>query len=513
MAARGETETQQEAALSDGLLDHLTRLNVRASPGEGPPWTSIACTVALSSARPDVLDEMLRSGMRVAVLDAAMGTRQERSTGIMMVRASAARLAQSSGAPVTVAVALDLRGGSVRTGVLPDGPATLRHGSQVMLTTDNCYEYDSDAETLFVDSENLADIVKMGDVVLLDDGCIRLRVVDVDAGNINCVVELGGTVGDHAYVAVPGVQLGSNNLTNDDLNDLRFAVEETVDAVMAPRVCDAASVKAVRDALASIGEHNAMVLAKIENAAGVENAAEIVAVADGVVVDRTALGVNMPPEKAFLAQKSIAALCIRQGKPAFCRVGTSTRADLSDIANAVLDGAEGIILGAETVSGPDPAASVVSAARVCREAEVASWTRRLLGEILFSVQLPTAPTVATAVGAVMQALMAKASAIVVLTVTGASARHIAGFRPRCSVVAVTRHFEVARKLGLRRAILPLTYARPQHDDWGVDTDLRFQFAIVEAKRRGSIRNGDAIVLVSGWRPGSGNTNKTRVMYA
>lgn len=330
-------------------------------------------------------------------------------------------------------------------------------------------------------------------------------------------------------------------VSEKDKADLQFGVEQGVDMIFASFIRDAAAIFEIRRILGEKGK-NIKIISKIENQQGMHNLDEIIAVTDGIMVARGDLGIEIPPEKVFLAQKSMIARCNRQGKPVICatqmlesmiKKPRATRAEISDVANAVLDGADCVMLSGETAKGEYPLECVLAMAQTCKEAEAALWHKNLFRELVLNTPTPVDATHSTAIGTVEAAAKVLASAIIVITTSGRSAHLISKYRPRCPIIAVSRNEQTARQCHLYRGILPLIYKgklwmvpetqkKKTHffyystdaplEDWLKDVDARVQYGINFGKTRGFLKTGDAIVIVTGWKQGSGFTNTARIVY-
>ncbi|CAO2598806.1 Pyruvate kinase PKLR [Lemmus lemmus] len=248
--------------------------------------------------------------------------------------------------------------------------------------------------------------------------------------------------------------------------------------------------------------------------------AEILEVSDGIMVARGDLGIEIPAEKVFLAQKMMIGRCNLAGKPVVCATqmlesmitkARPTRAETSDVANAVLDGADCIMLSGETAKGSFPVEAVKMQHAIAREAEAAVYHRQLFEELRRAAPLSRDPTEITAIGAVEAAFKCCAAAIIVLTTTGRSAQLLSRYRPRAAVIAVTRSAQAARQVHLSRGVFPLLYREAPEAIWADDVDRRVQFGIESGKLRGFLHVGDLVIVVTGWRPGSGYTNIMRVL--
>ncbi|KAK0074611.1 hypothetical protein PV326_012296, partial [Microctonus aethiopoides] len=238
------------------------------------------------------------------------------------------------------------------------------------------------------------------------------------------------------------------------------------------------------------------------------------------MVARGDLGIEIPPEKVFLAQKCMISRCNKVGKPVICatqmleslvKKPRATRAETSDVANAILDGANCVMLSGETAKGDYPLECVRTMANICKEAEAAIWHNQLFTDLSNKAIAPIDPTHAAAIATVEASAKCLATAIIVITTSGRSAHLISKYRPRCPIVAVTRYHQVARQAHLYRGILPLHYSEPALNDWLKDVDARVQYGIEFGKGRGFLKTGDSVIVVTGWKQGSGFTNTLRML--
>jgi len=296
--------------------------------------------------------------------------------------------------------------------------------------------------------------------------------------------------------------------------------------VFASFIRNAEGVREIRRVLGEKGK-DIWVIPKIENQQGIKNLTEIIAESDGMMVARGDMGIEIPREKVFIAQKAMIAECNMAGKAVICatqllesmvKKPRPTRAEASDVANAILDGADCVMLSGETAKGDYPVDCVDTMARIATEAESCVWNERLFEEMMRAeVRVEGGQaldcTGTAAVSAVLAAARSKAAAIVVLTTTGATARSVAKYRPQCPILAVTRFGQPARQLRLYRGVRPLLVEQDVLEDWVQDVDLRVKAAITHGQKGGFVKPGDRVVVVTGWRSGAGHSNTVRVMVA
>ncbi|XP_043733717.1 pyruvate kinase PKLR isoform X1 [Cervus elaphus] len=512
---------QLPAAMADTFLEHLCLLDIDSEPVV-PRSTSIIATIGPASRSVERLKEMIRAGMNIARLNFSHGSHEYHAESIANVREAVESFADSPLSYRPVAIALDTKGPEIRTGILQGGPASeveIVKGSQVLVTVDPELRTRGDANTVWVDYPNIVRVVPVGGRIYIDDGLISLVVKEIGPKGLKTEVENGGVLGSRKGVNLPGAKVDLPGLSEQDIQDLRFGVEHGVDIVFASFVRKASDVAAVRDALGPEGQ-GIKIVSKIENHEGVKKFDEILEVSDGIMVARGDLGIEIPAEKVFLAQKMMIGRCNLAGKPVVCATQMlesmitkprPTRAETSDVANAVLDGADCIMLSGETAKGNFPVEAVKMQHAIAREAEAAVYHRQLFEELRRAAPLSRDPTEVTAIGAVEAAFKCCAAAIIVLTTSGRSAQLLSRYRPRAAVIAVTRSAQAARQAHLCRGVFPVLYCEPPENIWADDVDRRVQFGIESGKLRGFLHSGDLVIVVTGWRPGSGYTNIMRVL--
>ncbi|KAF3822936.1 hypothetical protein GH733_010372 [Mirounga leonina] len=475
-------QQQLSAAMADTFLEHLCLLDIDSEPVAARS-TSIIATIGPASHSVESLKEMIKAGMNIARLNFSHGSHEYHAQSIANIREAVESFATSPLGYRPVAIALDTKGPEIRTGVLRGGPEAeveLVKGSLVLVTVDTAFRTLGDANTMWVDYPNIVKVVPVGSRIYIDDGLISLLVKKIGPEGLETQVENGGLLGSRKGVNLPGVEVDLPGLSEQDVLDLRFGVQHNVDIVFASFVRKASDVAAIRAALGPEGR-DIKIISKIENHEGVKKFDEILEVSDGIMVARGDLGIEIPAEKVFLAQKMMIGRCNLAGKPVVCATQMlesmitkprPTRAETSDVANAVLDGADCIMLSGETAKGRFPVEAVKMQHAIAREAEAAVYHRQLFEELRRAASLSRDPTEVTAIGAVEAAFKCCAAAIIVLTTTG---------------------------------------REPPEAIWADDVDRRVQFGIESGKLRGFLRMGDLVIVVTGWRPGSGHTNIMRVL--
>uniref|UniRef100_A0A672LIE7 Pyruvate kinase n=1 Tax=Sinocyclocheilus grahami TaxID=75366 RepID=A0A672LIE7_SINGR len=501
-------QTQQmHAAMAETFLEHLCLLDIDSEPTVSRN-TGIVCTLGPASRSVEILKEMIKSGMNVARLNFSHGTHEYHADTIKNVREAIESFGAGSIEYRPVAIALDTKGPEIRTGLIK-GSGTeeikLVKGNIIKLTLDDSFKDNCDDKILWLDYKNITKVVQQGSHIYVDDGLISLKVKEIGSDFLNCEIENGGMLGSKKGVNLPGAKVDLPAVSEKDIQDLQFGVEQGVDMVFASFIRKAADVHAVRKVLGEKGK-DIKIISKLENHEGVRKYDEILEASDGIMVARGDLGIEIPTEKVFLAQKMMIGRCNRIGKPIICatqmlesmiKKPRPTRAESSDVANAVLDGADCIMLSGETAKGEYPLESVRTQHQVL-------YPSRSFFYVFFCAQkVFSYLRKITVEPQISHGLFYRSPCL--------SAQLLSRYRPRASIMAVTRNGQTARQLHLYRGIIPILYTKPANDVWAEDVDLRVSFALEIGKALKYFKSGDVIIVVTGWRPGSGYTNTMRIV--
>lgn len=391
-------------------------------------------------------------------------------------------------------------------------------GQDLTVSVNPDHKDNGGAQLIYADYTNLPKVVKVGGLIFIDDGLISLEVTSLGDDFVKTRVVNSGKLGSKKGVNLPEVDVDLPAVSVKDAADLLFGVEQDVDMVFASFIRKASDVQEVRDVLGEKGKH-IKIISKIENHEGVRNFDSILAASDGVMVARGDLGIEIDAQKVFLAQKMIISKCNIAGKPVICATQMlesmtfnprPTRAEVSDVANAVLDGSDCVMLSGETAKGSYPIEAVTMMANICREAESALFRLPLYNSLKELTKNPS-HTETVACSAVNAAEESNAGVIIVMTTSGATARLVSKYRPSCPIIAVTRNGHTARCSHLSRGCHPLFYQEERHAEWQHDVNNRIQAAMDLAKSKGIVKVGDPVVTIQGWAQGSGHTNTIRLI--
>ncbi|MCL5026758.1 MAG: pyruvate kinase [Chloroflexi bacterium] len=407
--------------------------------------TKMVCTLGPATQSPSGIEKLIEAGMDVARLNFSHGTVEEHAASIAAIRSISERL----GKPV--AVLQDLPGPKIRTGRLAAPYVTLKDGASFTLTTDDIA---GDEHRVSVTLPSLPHDVRPGHVIFLDDGALRLHVVSVSGNDVECLVIHGGVLRAEKGINVPGVTLSTPSFTDQDWRFLEFGIEHGVDFVALSFVRSAADVKQVRLFLAQ-REASIPLIAKIEKHEALDNIDSIIAAVDGIMVARGDLGVEIPIQKVPVAQKNLVRKCNQVGKPvivatqmleSMIHAPSPTRAEVNDVANAIFDGTDAVMLSGETAIGEYPVDTVNMMAQIALETESALPYERMLAERGANLVPETDDAIAYAACHTAQQL--GAAAIIAFTTSGSTARRVAKYRPRAPILALTPSPAVQRRLAL-----------------------------------------------------------------
>ncbi|MGI6211520.1 MAG: pyruvate kinase [Anaerovoracaceae bacterium] len=463
--------------------------------------TKIVCTLGPATDRNDNLREIMLAGMNVARFNFSHGTHEEHKQRLTELD----KLRRELDLPV--ATMLDTKGPEIRLRDFQNGEVELKAGQNFTLTTD---KIEGDETRCSITYENLPADVTKGDTILLDDGLVKLTVLDTDEKNIVCNVENDGVMKNHKGVNVPNVTLNMPYMSPQDRSDILFGIEEGFDFISASFVRSAADVREIRDLL---NEHHSdiRIISKIENRTGIANIASILDISDGIMVARGDMGVEIDFTDIPAIQKSIIDQCAKRGKPVITATQMldsmienprPTRAEITDVANAIYDGTSAIMLSGETAAGKFPVEAVQTMDAIAKKTEsnIVNNVHRIKannGQVSI--------TQATAHAACQAAEDIGADAILTVSKGGSTAQSVSSFRPQTPIVALMIDERVRRKMSLYWGITPLIMPNANDSDELVD------LAIQTAEDAGLVHHGDLVVTTAGVPVGvSGTTNMIRV---
>ena len=463
--------------------------------------TKIVCTMGPSVEPEGILDALIENGMNVARFNFSHGDHKEHLERINKVRAAAKKAGK------IISLVLDTKGPEMRLGNFADGKVTIEKGHNFTLTYS---DEPGNAEHAPVSHKVLYKEVKPGDTILIADGLVGLEVTAIEGKDIVTKVLNSGVIGTRKRVAVPGVPVSLPPISEQDAKDIVFGVEQDMDFVAASFIQRAEDVHAIRKLIADHKGHME-IIPKIENLEGVKNIDSIIEAADGIMVARGDLGVEIPAEDVPLIQKEIIEKGNKAGKPVI--VATQmlesmtnnprpTRAEASDVANAILDGTDAIMLSGETASGDYPVEAVQTMNKIAQRIETSLQYKKIFVRKGFERQETTTDAIAHAT--VQMAYELDAAAIITPTESGYTTRVVSKYRPKAAIVAYTADEKAARHLNLRWGVYTI-----QGKNWS-DVDEMISAATAGAVKENFVKRGDLTIITSGIKFGEGNTSSIRV---
>ena len=463
--------------------------------------TKIVCTIGPKTESKEVLKQLLEAGMNVMRLNFSHGDYEEHGRRISNLREVMAETGMRA------AILLDTKGPEIRTIKLEGGnDVSLVAGQEFTFTTDRTVIGNN--KIVAVTYEGLTSDLKAGDTVLVDDGLIAMEVKEVSGKEVKCIVKNNGDLGENKGINLPGVSVNLPALAEKDINDLKFGCEQGIDFVAASFIRKAEDVLAVRKVLCENGGENVKIISKIENQEGLNNFDSILEVTDGVMVARGDLGVEIPVEEVPFAQKMMIEKCNAAGKPvitatqmldSMIKNPRPTRAEANDVANAIIDGTDAVMLSGETAKGKYPVEAVKVMARIAEKTDPLIYTN-----VDFETEDEQTITEAVAKGTVDVAEALEAKLIVVGTGTGRAAKSLRKYFPTARILALTNSETTANQLLLSRGVLSVAAAKP------ATLDRFFKQAEDEAVKSGLVKSGDIIVVTCGeqvYVQGTTNTMK------
>ena len=451
--------------------------------------TKIVCTMGPQENDIDLLSRMIEAGMDVARFNFSHGTHEEQAERMESVRKARER----TGRPI--AMLLDTKGPEIRTGLLVDHKkVTLEAGKEIILTTE---DIDGTAEKVSITYKKLYEDVKAGDTILVDDGLMELRVKEIAGKDIICEIINGGELSERKGCNVPGVRTQLPAITDKDIEDIVWGIEQGFDVIAASFIRDAAGVYQIKDLLKEHGS-TIPVFSKIECSEAVDNIDEIIEASDGIMVARGDLGVEVPAHLVPHIQKEIISKCNKAYKPvitatqmldSMIRNPRPTRAEVADVANAIYDGTDAVMLSGETAVGKYPVEAVTLMA------EIAKNTEKYMNEAQFNSHrsMEQHATVSSSVcyAAVRTAKNVGASAILIPTVSGKTARLMSNFRPEIPIYAVSPSWAMVRRMQMYWGVTPFAGKKEKNQYLLIDHSIQI------VKDKGYVKEGDIVVITAG----------------
>jgi pyruvate kinase len=464
--------------------------------------TKIICTLGPATHSKKIITHLIKAGMNVARLNFSHGTHDDHRKMIQIVREVAADLNKP------IPILQDLQGPKLRVGKIKNGAAELKKGQTVTITTDDIIGDDHLISTTY---QHLPNDVQIGDMILLDDGLIQLKVKEIKADHVICQIVEGGILSDHKGMNLPGINISQPSFTEKDRDDLLFGIKHEVDIVALSFVRNPEDILEVKEIIA---QHNKemMVIAKLEKPEVLNHLSEIINVFDGVMIARGDLGVELPLEKVPTLQKQIIRLAVQKGKPVITATqmlesmrnsSRPTRAEVSDVANAIFDGTDAVMLSAETATGNYPVTTVKTMAKIIAEAEQTSHCQQIA-----HAEKTSSIADAISYSACEAAEYLGIKTIVAFTKSGFTARMVAKYRPRTNIIAFSPSEIVQRQLVLSWGVCALKM------DFLNNTDEIIQHTEKIMLEKKFVKKGDVIVILMGapiYVKGTANLMKLHVV--
>jgi pyruvate kinase len=465
--------------------------------------TKIICTMGPATESEEVLRDLIIAGMDVARINFSHGTHEEALEKINKIK----KVREELDAPV--AILLDTKGPEIRIKDFKDGKVELKEGQKFTLCTD---DVEGDENHVSITYQDLPKDVKTGTKILIDDGLIEMEVVSIKSGKIVCEVKNGGVISNKKGVNVPNVSLSMPYMSQKDIDDILFGIEQDVDFIAASFVRTAEDVMEVKQLLERNGGSDINIIAKIENAEGVENIDSIIRASHGIMVARGDMGVEIDMQDLPVIQKKLIKKTYRAGKvvitatqmlDSMIRNPRPTRAETTDVANAIYDGTSAIMLSGETAIGKYPVETVKTMASIAERTENDIDYEKRLARMEFDSRMDVTNAISHATCTTAHDL--GASAIIALTYSGGTAMQLSKFRPQCPIIAPTLSVKARRQLNLSWGVIPImSEARS-------NTDELFDHAVDCAQTTGLVKNGDLVVITGGAPMGvAGTTNIMKV---
>ncbi|MDU6182316.1 MAG: pyruvate kinase [Anaerococcus vaginalis] len=466
--------------------------------------TKIVCTIGPASQSPEVLEQLIKNGMNVARLNFSHGSHEEHLEKIKTIKRIRRKL------NVPLGLMLDTKGPEIRIGKFEEKEYFLKPDDIFTLTTRNIV---GNKDIVSVSYEGLPQDVEKGSIISVDDGLIQLEVIEIkDGTEIVCRVQNNGVISNNKGVNLPGRVTNLPAITPKDVDDIKFGIENGIDMIAASFVRKKEDIYDIRKVLEDHGGEDILIISKIESQEGVDNADEIIEASDGIMVARGDLGVEIRTELIPLVQKEIIRKCNKAAKPVITatqmldsmqRNPRPTRAETTDVANAIIDGTDCVMLSGETAAGKYPVEAVKTMRDICITTELSDDFEENIYQTEIDRKITTTNAISKSTCTIASQLRAKA--IITCTASGNTAKAVSKFRPRTNIIACTIDEKVARRLSVSWGVYPIIV------DTAYETDELIERAIVGALKENYVQEGDLTVLTAGIPLGvSGTSNLIKV---
>lgn len=466
--------------------------------------TKMVCTIGPASDSPEVLEQLMKSGLNVCRLNFSHGTHEGHQKTIDNIKSVRDKL------DLPIGIMLDTKGPEIRLGDFKDGPVSLEYGDIFTLTT---REILGDKDIVSISYKDLPNDIKAGSIILIDDGLVELEVTQVkDGTEIVCKALNTGEISNHKGVNVPNVKLNLPSITEKDVDDILFGIKNEVDFIAPSFIRKADDVIQIRKILEENNAEDIEIISKIENQEGIDNIDEIVDASDGIMVARGDMGVEIRTEEIPLVQKTLIRKANAKGKSvitatqmldSMIRNPRPTRAEVTDVANAILDGTGAIMLSGESAAGKYPVRAVETMHNIAVATEESENYKEMFSEKLAEDEITVTNAISRSTCTTATEL--KASAIITATSSGHTSKAISKFRPKMPIIAATTKKSVMRKLSLTWGVYPVL------SPYSNSTDDVIDFSINSAIDKGYVHQGDLVVVTAGVPVGlSGSTNLLKV---
>ena len=468
--------------------------------------TKIICTIGPASERYEVMKELALAGMDVMRMNFSHGVHEDHEQRLETL----ARV--NKDLDLHIAALLDTKGPEIRTHLFKGGSARIEEGAKVLVHME---EIEGTAEAFSISYPSLYKDMKVGQMILVDDGYLELEVVKIDKSKkiIECIAKNTHTLKNRKGINVPGVVLQLDFISQKDYADIKWACDHNVDYIAASFVRRASDIQEIRNIMKYSGNSNIQIIAKIENKEGVDNIDEIIAASDGIMVARGDLGVEVPAEEVPIIQKSIINKCLAAGKisvtatqmlESMIEHPRPTRAEVSDIANAIYDGTDAIMLSGESAIGKYPVEAVCTMAQISHRIEEMLDRKNIVKRANKESEASRSIATSIAISVAYTAIQTKVDLIIVPTITGKTAKYLSKFRPNARILALTSSDHYAKGLQLHSGVEPIEF------ELVPDTETVVREAIKIAKRDYGIKKGDRVIITGGFPIGA-PTNGMRII--